>query len=67
MITSVITGVRALKCRFKSQKGQSLVEYTLILSFVSVLSVVVMTVLGVQLRGIFFSILNALAVARYTI
>jgi hypothetical protein len=64
MRAKVITGTSRLLCRLKGTRGQSLVEYALILSFLSMLSVVVLTVLGVQLRGILLPILNALAAAR---
>ena len=67
MIDRVNNGVCYLLGRLRSRKGQSLVEYALILSFVSALTVVLVTVLGVQLRGVFFSIINALAAARSAI
>ena len=67
MIDQMMNAACALLAYAKSKKGQSLVEYALILSFISVLTVVIVTVLGVQLRGIFLSIMSALAVARSAI
>ena len=64
MITKMIIRASALLCRFQSKKGQSLVEYALILSFISVLSVAVLSILGVQVRAIFLSIISALSAAR---
>jgi len=64
MRAKIITGTSRLLRHLKSTRGQSLVEYALILSFLSMLSVVVITVLGVQLRAIVLPILNALAAAR---
>ena len=52
-------------CRFlRNRRGQSLVEYTLVLSFISLLSVVLLSVLGVQVRGLYTSIINALIAVR---
>jgi len=52
-----------LRC-FKSRKGQSLVEYALVLSFISLLSVAVLSVLGAQIRGMYLPIIHALEAAR---
>jgi Flp pilus assembly pilin Flp len=48
----------------KSCRGQSLVEYTLILSFISLLSIVLMSVLGVEMHGIYSSLLNGINLLR---
>ena len=64
MITQMIIRVSVLLHHFQSRKGQSLAEYALILSFVSVLSVALMSVLGQQLRGVCAAIMSALAAAR---
>ena len=63
----MINGAFTLRRRFKSRKGQTLVEYALILTFISVLSISVLSVLGVQIRGLFLSIISALATVRATI
>jgi Flp pilus assembly pilin Flp len=51
----------------KSKKGQTLVEYALILSLVSVLTIVTMSALGVEIRGLFLPIISALQAARESI
>jgi Flp pilus assembly pilin Flp len=49
------------------RRGQALVEYALILSFVSVLTIAVMSLLGVQIRFVFEPIIDALIAARQSI
>jgi len=44
----------ALRC--KGKKGQTLVEYALILSFISVLAIVVLSDMGRQIMSIFTTI-----------
>jgi Flp pilus assembly pilin Flp len=56
-----------LVARLRSRKGQSLVEYALILSFISVLTIAVMSVLGVQIQILFQPIIGALNDARVAI
>jgi len=67
MINRMINAVSALPRRLEGKKGQSLVEYALILTFISVLSISVLSVLGIQIRGLFLSIISALAAARTAI
>jgi len=67
MIETVATAARAVFRYIQSKNGQSLAEYALILSFISLLTVVIDSILGFQLRGIFLAILNALAAARTSI
>jgi len=67
MITRMIIRANVLLHHFRSRKGQSLAEYALILSFVSVLSVAVMSILGVHIRGMVSVIISALAVAQSTL
>ena len=55
---------REFCCFLRSRRGQSLVEYTLVLSFISLLSVVLLSVLGAQVRGLYTSIINALIAVR---
>ena len=47
----------------KSRKGQTLVEYALILAFISVVAIGVLLALGGQVKGIFSTISSQLAVA----
>jgi Flp pilus assembly pilin Flp len=60
VISSIAANVRARTTR----RGQSLVEYALILSFISVLTIAVMSVLGVEIRNVFQPIISALNAAR---
>ena len=63
MTNPMIASAAVLLRRLKGRKGQSLVEYALVLSFVSLLSVVVSSVMDVQIRAICLPILHALQVA----
>jgi len=47
----------------RSRKGQTLVEYALILAFISVVAISVLIRLGTQVRSVFSSITSQLAVA----
>jgi len=49
--------------RRKNKKGQTMVEYALILAFISVLSIGVLMALGVQITGLFQTVINQLATA----
>jgi Flp pilus assembly pilin Flp len=46
-----------------SRKGQSLVEYALILAFISVVAISVLSSLGGQITGLYTKISSALAAA----
>jgi len=48
----------------KSRKGQTLVEYALILAFISVVAISVLTSLGQQIKGTFTKISSSLASAQ---
>ena len=48
-----------------SRRGQALVEYSLILAFISVLCIAVLGGFGEQVRGIFLSIISSLASAGH--
>jgi len=47
----------------RSRKGQTLVEYALILAFISVVAISVLIRLGTQIKSVFSSITSQLAVA----
>ena len=47
--------------RVKSRKGQTLVEYGLILALVAIVVIAVLTVLGEQLKNIFSQVTGALS------
>ncbi len=47
--------------------GQALVEYALILTFISVLCIAVLSYMGIQIRGIYTTIIDALDQVRTAI
>ena len=63
MINKVITRAKSALRRMKSKKGQTLVEYALILAFISVVAISVLLTLGKQVTGVFSTITSQLAVA----
>jgi len=63
MINKIITRAKATLRRMKSKKGQTLVEYALILAFISVVAISVLIALGNQIKGVFTTITSQLAVA----
>jgi Flp pilus assembly pilin Flp len=46
-----------------SKKGQTLVEYALILAFISVVAISVLIALGTRVKGVFTTITSQLAIA----
>jgi Flp pilus assembly pilin Flp len=60
---AIISAKRALR-RMKSKKGQTLVEYALILAFISVVAISVLIALGNQVKGVFTTITSQLANAQ---
>jgi len=64
MINKVITRAKAALRRLKSRKGQTLVEYALILAFISVVAISVLIALGNQVKGVFTTISSQLAYAN---
>jgi Flp pilus assembly pilin Flp len=62
-----IFGVSTLRCRLNGKKGQTVVEYALVLAFISVLSVMVLSALGVEIRGLYLPIIDALQAAQQSI
>jgi Flp pilus assembly pilin Flp len=63
MINKVIIRAKSALRRLKSKKGQTLVEYALILAFISVVAISVLLALGQQIKGVFTTITSQLAVA----
>lgn len=49
--------------RRKSKKGQTLVEYALILAFISVVAISVLIRLGAEVKSVFSTITSQLSVA----
>ena len=60
MINKVITSAKVALRRLKSKKGQTLVEYALILAFISVVAISVLITLGTQITAVFTTISNQL-------
>lgn len=53
--------IKKIKSRFKqNKKGQTLVEYALILAFIAVVSIIVLQALGTQVKSKFSQISSAL-------
>ena len=63
MINKVIIRAKIALRRMKSKKGQTLVEYALILAFISVVAISVLIALGNQVKSVFTTITSQLAVA----
>jgi len=64
MINKVITRAKVALRRMKSKKGQTLVEYALILAFISVVAISVLIALGGQVKAVFSSVTSQLALAN---
>ncbi len=60
MINNVITSAKIALRRMKSKKGQTLVEYALILAFISVVAISVLIALGGQVKSVFSTITSQL-------
>jgi Flp pilus assembly pilin Flp len=63
MINQLITRTKSALRRAKSKKGQTLVEYALILAFISVVAISVLIALGNQVKSVFTTITSQLSVA----
>jgi len=63
MINKIITRAKVALRRMKSKKGQTLVEYALILAFISVVAISVLIALGNQVKAVFTTISSQLAYA----
>jgi Flp pilus assembly pilin Flp len=55
------------RSRHRGRSGQALVEYALVLAFVSVVAVSVLMFLGVQINGVYQTIIDALDRVRVAI
>ncbi len=67
MNNSSISSLRIRSRHFTAKRGQAIVEYALILSVISVLTIFVMSALGVEIQGVYMPIINALEAARQSI
>lgn len=63
MINKVVTNAQVTLRRMKSKKGQTLVEYALILAFISIVAVSVLIAMGNQIKTVFTSISSQIAIA----
>jgi len=63
MINKVISNANIALRRMKSRKGQTLVEYALILAFISVVAISVLIALGNQVKSVFTTITSQIAIA----
>ncbi len=63
MINKIITSAKIALRRMKSKKGQTLVEYALILAFISVVAISVLIALGGQVKSVFSTITSQLQTA----
>ena len=64
MINKIITNANIALRRMKSRKGQTLVEYALILAFISVVAISVLIALGNQVKSVFTTISSQLSQAQ---
>jgi len=62
-ISAMLTPKKAFAIRKKGRKGQTLVEYALILAFISVVAISVLIDLGTQVKHVFSTISSQLSVA----
>ena len=60
MIKNIIIRAKRAMKQAKSKKGQTLVEYALILAFISVVAISVLIALGGQVTGVFSNISSKL-------
>jgi len=64
MINKVIIRAKAALRSMKSKKGQTLVEYALILAFISVVAISVLLALGKNVTSVFSTINSQLTAAQ---
>jgi len=60
MMTEIYTKLMSRMVYLKSKKGQTLVEYGLILALVSIVVIAVLTTLGTKIQNIFTTISTSL-------
>ena len=64
MINKMIIRAKSALRRMKSKKGQTLVEYALILAFISVVAISVLIALGCQVKRVFSTITTQMSAAN---
>ena len=60
--TEILSAVAALRNRLDREDGQALVEYALILALIAVVSIAILTALGVNVSRVFNSVNTQLSV-----
>jgi Flp pilus assembly pilin Flp len=63
MNNKVINNVKFTPLRLKGKKGQTLVEYALILALISVVAIAVLVAMGNQIKAVFTTISSQIAIA----
>jgi len=63
MIKNIILRAKCAVRRMKSRRGQTLVEYALILAFISVVAIAVLISLGGQIKSVYSTISSQVAIA----
>ena len=64
MISKLLKRAKTALRRMKSKQGQTLVEYALILAFISVVAISVLVALGAQIQSVFTTITSQLSAAQ---
>lgn len=63
MMNKFITTTKTALRRMKSKQGQTLVEYALILAFISVVAIAVLIAMGNSVKGVFSTITSQISLA----
>jgi pilus assembly protein Flp/PilA len=56
ILQKAYAGLSILRARFERQEGQALVEYALILALIAVVSIAILTALGINVSRVFNSV-----------
>jgi pilus assembly protein Flp/PilA len=62
ILQKTYAGLSVLRARFERQEGQALVEYALILALIAVVSIAILTALGINVSRVFNSVNTQLSV-----
>jgi Flp pilus assembly pilin Flp len=62
MADNIMTRRKTALRRLKNKKGQTLVEYALILAFISMVGISVLIALGIQVKTVFTTVARQLAI-----
>ncbi len=64
MITKTSSFLRTARKKLKGKRGQTLVEYGMILTFITVLAIAVLSSLGAKVKGTYTTINSELSAAQ---